>query len=326
MIRMAQLVRAAPPAPALPAAGPLERVLGNPLEAFETLEAFIARLQAFATATAVAPGVPFPWTDLERLMGQAVAMLEQSNDLFWLATRRPAPADVDYLAFHHARVAVMAVRVGTNLGYRRPELLALGLAACLFDFGLLGVPEATLRAAESASPETEGSYRDHPRRAAALIRGWTPPYPSIAEAVLHHHEREHGQGYPQGLTAEAIHPHATILGLVDLYTRLTVPPTWQPPQAPHEAVRQIVRHRHDAFPTDIIKALLKEVSVFPPGTMVRLNTGETGRVVHVNRQQPLRPRVSVVVDAKGHALSRPREVDLGDTPFLFITGATGGAR
>lgn len=320
MVRMARLVRTIAAAPAARAGvSP-----GNALETFETLEAFIARLQSFATTSAVAPGLAFPWSDLERLIERVVVELEVSNDLFWIATGRSAPPDVDYLAFHQARVAVMAVRVGANLGWSRRELVALGIAGCLVDFGLLGVPEAALRAGEDSGDE--GIYRDHPRRAAALIRGWTPPYPSLLDAVLQHHEREHGQGYPQGLEAASIHPHAKVLGLVDQYTRLTVPPVWRPAQTPHEAIRDIVRFRHDAFATEVIKALLVEVSVFPPGTTVRLNTGETGSVVGINREQPLRPRVAVTADAKGQPLPRPRDVDLSSTPFLFITRATGVSR
>src|SRR5205807_5067062 len=88
----------------------------------------------------------------------------------------------------------------------------------------------------------------------------------------------------------------------DLYAGLTVPATARPRLRPHEAVREIVKSRHEAFPTALVKALLSEISVFPPGTVVRLNTEEIGRVVAVNRNHPLRPRVEVMADSKGHRL------------------------
>jgi hypothetical protein len=80
-----------------------------------------------------------------------------------------------------------------------------------------------------------------------------------------------------------------------------------------------VRSRHDAFPPAVIKALLNELSVFPPGTLIRLNSGEMGRVVAVNRNHPLRPHVEVY-DARGQRLPTPKIVDLSDAPFLYITG------
>jgi HD-GYP domain-containing protein (c-di-GMP phosphodiesterase class II) len=320
MVRMAELVRTIPAGPTGTTGVPGDNALGT----FDTLEAFIARLQVFATTGAVGPGVAFPWAEVERLVARVVVELETSSSLVSIAGRRAASPDVDYLAFHHARVAVMAIRVGANLGWARHDLVALGIAGCLIDFGLLGISDTTLRAAQAAS--SSAVFGDHPRRGAALVRSWNAPYPSIVDAVLQHHEREQGQGYPVGLVSAAIHPHAEVLGLVDQYTRLTAPPAGQSPRPPHRVIRDIVRFRDDAFPADVVKALLIEVSIFPPGTTVRLNTGETGRVLEINRHQPLRPRVAVTTDAKGRPLPRPRELDLSSMPFLFITRATGADR
>jgi HD-GYP domain-containing protein (c-di-GMP phosphodiesterase class II) len=145
--------------------------------------------------------------------------------------------------------------------------------------------------------------------------------------VLEHHEREQGQGFPQGLTGAAVDGDAKILGLADTYTSLTVPPTARPRLRPHEAVREIVKSRHEAFPSPLIKALLSEISVFPPGTVVRLNTEEIGRVVAVNRNHPLRPRVEIMADGKGQRLPAPKTIDLSESPFIYITGpVTEGGR
>ena len=70
----------------------------------------------------------------------------------------------------------------------------------------------------------------------------------------------------------------------------------------------------------LIKALLAEISVFPPGTVVRLNTEELARVIAVNRHHPLRPKIEVLADGKGHRLSVPKLLDLSEAPFLYITG------
>jgi HD-GYP domain-containing protein (c-di-GMP phosphodiesterase class II) len=122
-------------------------------------------------------------------------------------------------------------------------------------------------------------------------------------------------------------PEAKILGLAETYTGLTLPPTARPRLRPHEAVRELVKSRHEAFPPTLIKALLSEISVFPPGTVVRLNTEEIGRVVGVNRHHPLRPRVELLADSKGQRLPSPKAVDLSQAPFLYITGpVTEGGR
>jgi hypothetical protein len=269
----------------------------------------------------------FPWARLEALVERAVTSLERSPDLFWVANSPAVAPGVDYLAFHQARVAVMALRIGANVRYDRRRLIPLGMAGALIDVSLWQMPETLLHRLDTLAGDELAAYRSHPRLSAELIRGWAPPKDSIVQAVLEHHEREQGQGFPQGLTGAAVDPDAKILGLADMYTSLTLPPTARPRLRPHEAVREIVKSRHEAFPSPLIKALLSEISVFPPGTVVRLNTEEIGRVVAVNRNHPLRPRVEIMADSKGQRLPSPKTVDLSEAPFLYITGpVTEGSR
>lgn len=260
-----------------------------------------------------------PWAELEQRIASALEAVERSGELFWVANRAAVPPGVDYIALHQVRVAVLAMRVGATAGLGRAQLLELGMAGALMDIGLWRLPPALLKRPEMLGTEEQGQYRAHPRVAADLLRHWAAPSESLAEMVLHHHEREHGQGFPQGLSGAAIHPQAKILGLVDTYTGLTLPASLEPGLRPHEAVREIVRSKHEAFPAALIKALLNEISVFPPGTLVRLNTGEVSCVIAVNRNHPLRPRVEVY-DAQGRRLATPKILDLAEAPFLYITG------
>ncbi len=317
-----------PDAPAAPAVAarpspPPAEVPGEGAEAlFDELERVLARVRDI-----VRGGQALPWGDLEGLIERAAISLERSGELFWVANNPAAPPGVDYLAFHQARVAVLSMRVGANVGYDRRRLIQLGMAGCLIDVGLWQLPEGILRRLDTLSADEQAQYHSHPRVGAELIRRWSPPYDGILEAVLQHHEREQGQGFPQGMQGAAINPDAKILGLVDTYTGLTVPPSSRPRLRPHEAIREIVRSKHESFASTLIKALLSEISVFPPGTLVRLNTGEVGRVVAVNRNHPLRPRVEIVADGKGQRLPAAKMIDLSEAPFLYITGPVAeGAR
>jgi hypothetical protein len=299
-------------------AAPLE----DPTALLGELQELLLEVRGLARGTG-----SFPWPRLEALIDRIVTSLDRSADLFWVANNPAAAPGVDYLAFHQARVAVMALRIGANVGYDRRRLLPLGMAGCLIDVGLWQMPETLLRRLDALAGDELTAYRSHPRLSADLIRRWGPPEETIVQAVLEHHEREQGQGFPQGLTGTAVDPDAKILGLADMYTGLTLPPTARPRLRPHEAVREIVKSRHDAFPAALIKALLSEISVFPPGTVVRLNTEEIGRVVAVNRNHPLRPRVEIMADGKGQRLPAPKTVDLSESPFLYITGpVTEGSR
>ena len=283
---------------------------------FAELQLFLARVREL-----IRTGDALPWSELEHLVDRGAAALERSSELFWIANNTVAIAGVDYLAFHQARVAVLGMAIGAGVGYDRRRRVQLGVAGCLIDVGLWQVPESLLRRLDALSAEEQTLYRSHPRLSVETIRRWSPPSEGLVEAVLQHHEREQGQGFPQGLHGAGVSQDAKILGLVDTYTGLTMPPPPRPRLRPHEAIREIVRSKHEAFPSQLVKALLSEISVFPPGTLVRLNTGEVGRVIAVNRNHPLRPRVEIVADGKGQRLVSPKTTDLADAPFLYITGA-----
>jgi hypothetical protein len=313
----ASLAPVAPPAPT-----PTETPAEDPHRLFGDLQDLLVEVR-----TLVRSGGPFPWQALQSVVHRAIASLEQSPDLFWVANNPAAPVGVDYLAFHQARVAVMAIRIGANSGYGPARLLALGIAGALIDVGLWQMPDTIVRRVDALAGEELAAYRSHPRLSAETLRRWGAPDERIVQAVLEHHEREQGQGFPQGLTGATVDPDAKIVGLADLYAGLTVPSTARPRLRPHEAVREIVKSRHEAFPTALVKALLSEISVFPPGTIVRLNTEEIGRVIAVNRHHPLRPRVEIMADSRGQRLPASKVVDLSEAPFLYITGpVTEGSR
>jgi len=259
---------------------------------------------------------PFPWAALERLVHEVADELTRSDDLFWLTHRALPAANADYLAVHQSRVAVIALRLACGLGYDGRRLRELGMATCLFDVGLWELPESVVRQADPLSPRTQDRYRSHPQLSAALVRRWGPPSEVIVDAVLQHHEREQGQGYPQGLKGAAVHPDAKIIGLADTYAALTAPPPPRLGRPAHEAIREIVRSQHRVFDPVLIKALLAETTLFPPGTPVRLSSGEIGRVVALNHHHPLRPRIEVMTKPP----AAPHTIDLADAPFLYITG------
>lgn len=262
---------------------------------------------------------PLPWEALTGIAARVVRSLETGGDLFWLANGTVVPKGIEYLAFHQARVTVLAVRIGMTINYERQRLVELGVAAALSDIGLWQLPAGVLRRLDTLSPEEQIQYHAHPRAAAERLRRWAPPFAGLVDTVLQHHEREQGQGFPHGLPGSSVRVEAKIVGLADTFMALTAPPSLRPGLRLHEAVREIVRGKHQAFPSVLIKALLSDVTVFPLGTIVRLNTGEIGAVVAVNRNHPLRPRVEIV-DGKTGPLATRKIVDLSEAPFLYITG------
>ena len=140
----------------------------------------------------------------------------------------------------------------------------------------------------------------------------------LADVVLQAHERGRGQGYPHRLKGREINELAQIIGLVDIFDALVSPRPYRRRLLPHEAVRELLTTERTAFPREIMKALVEQLSVYPLGTRVRLSSGEEGVVVRITARYPSRP-VLRVMDAENASTSEPpRLIDLSLLPHVSV--------
>jgi HD-GYP domain-containing protein (c-di-GMP phosphodiesterase class II) len=290
-------------APRPAALAPRPAPAGLPL--FEELLGVLTRSRAAVQATHA-----FPWPALRAVLEQLAAADEASDDPFWIAHDMAARAGVDHVTVHHARVAVMALRVGARIGYDLEQRIALGMAGALIDVALWRVPDDVVRRVHAPSAQHAELLRTHARVSAEMVASWTPPVAGLVEAIGQHHERAGGQGSPLG--------HAQVLGLVDTYAEWTSLPVRGRRYRPHEVVCELMRWRHGTFAPALVKALLSETTVFPPGSLVTLTTGEVGCVLRVNRRHPLRPTIEII-SAGQQGLGR-RTIDLAEMPLVAIAG------
>ena len=87
------------------------------------------------------------------------------------------------------------------------------------------------------TPEELGFLREHPVVSAALVEPLLGN--EIARAVLCHHERVDGRGYPHELSGEEIPLLSRILQLCDAWVAMTDRDTYQPPEPPENALAMI---------------------------------------------------------------------------------------
>jgi putative nucleotidyltransferase with HDIG domain len=117
------------------------------------------------------------------------------------------------------RVATYAAAVGTTMGLADDEVDDLRTAALLHDVGMLTVPEAILSTPRRLTADEMALLRSHPEHGAELTRAANFP-PHVQEAILSHHERVDGTGYPKGLAGDAIPLASRILTVCDAYVAL----------------------------------------------------------------------------------------------------------
>lgn len=141
---------------------------------------------------------------------------------------------------------------------------------------------------------------------------------SIAQIVLQHHERIDGRGYPEKLRGRQINLESQIVGLADAYEALTHDRPYRGKFPSNEAMQTMLKLKDVGFDNHLIKALLASIAFYPIGSGVQLSNGESGRVIGINKKNPLSPVVEITLDARGNRLTQPRTVDLSQETSITV--------
>ncbi|MBA5873139.1 MAG: HD domain-containing protein [Nitrospira sp. CR1.2] len=254
-------------------------------------------------------------SELMQLASAIVGSLHISDQLVVEALSSPPGLP---LITNLINVSILATKVGVGLGYYGTELQRLALAGLVHDIGIFAVPQQLLTKAGRLSVEERGLVEQHPRMGHDVIKRLGADYEWLAEVVLQAHERGKGQGYPHRLKGREINELAQIIGLVDIFDALVSPRPYRRRLLPHEAVRELLSTERTAFPREIMKALVEQLSVYPLGTRVRLSSGEEGVVVRITARYPSRPVVRVTGLEDTSTSEILRLVDLSLQPHVSV--------
>ncbi len=226
----------------------------------------------------------------------------------------------DYLHGHSANVTVVALAMGRELNLPESELRLLGFCAMAHDIGMTGY--SALYNSESRLTEEQFSeITAHPEAGAQKLDRIVDLDYKIKDRakkiIMQSHERIDGSGYPARLAGEEIDPLALIIGLADVYEAMTHPRPWRGPFNPPDVVKELIEKEGLGFSSRTVKALISAVTIYPPGSLVELSTGETARVIKVNPGSLTRPLVEIIADQDFNALP-PAAADLLEHPLTSV--------
>ncbi len=203
-----------------------------------------------------------------------------------------------YSYTHSINVSILAVILGKHLGMDRDTLRDLGTAGLFHDIGKSRIPEAILNKPGKLSESEFAVMKSHTLEGYQLMRNQPGLNPEILRAVVEHHERIDGTGYPRGLKEDEIGRFSRIISVVDVYDALTSRRVYKEPMAPAKALGMMYQWRDRDYSPKAIENFIKCIGVFPVGSFVRLSGGEHAVVVQANAERPTKPVVKVVFDAR----------------------------
>ncbi len=170
---------------------------------------------------------------------------------------------IEDLHGHVHRVSNLAVDLGRGLGLGEDDLDRLALAGVLHDVGKIHMDPGILGKPGPLDQSERDLMERHPELGFAMTRNRLDP--KIAEAILYHHERFDGNGYPFGLSGQGIPILSRIVLVADAFDAMTSTRAYQPALPVEFAVGEIRRHAGAQFDPAVVEIFvqLAEVDALP---------------------------------------------------------------
>ncbi len=143
-----------------------------------------------------------------------------------------------YTQGHEVGVARIARAIAGELGMSAADINGIEVAALVHDLGKLRVPAEVLTKPGKLSPLEFELMKEHPRTGYEILKGVDFGWP-VAEAVLQHHERMDGSGYPRGLAGDEVSMAARVLGVADVIEAMASHRPYRPALGLAAAIEEI---------------------------------------------------------------------------------------
>jgi putative nucleotidyltransferase with HDIG domain len=156
---------------------------------------------------------------------------------------------------HAAAVAHYAKTLAIEVGCSEAEQEVVHTASLLHDIGKFAWPDRVLHA-DVVKDEDLAIVKDHPQEGAILV-GALDGYGEVADAILYHHERIDGGGYPAGLIGNEIPLPSRVLAICSTYDTMTASHAYQSPMTAQEAMAEL-RHAagHGQLDSELVETFI----------------------------------------------------------------------
>lgn len=220
---------------------------------------------------------------------------------------------------HSISICTLAVLTALKLKMNREMVHDIGVACLLHDLGLryLTIQYAN-QPIEELSKDARNEFMKHPVYAYSALKKEKWISDDVKNMILYHHEQMDGSGYP--LHARMLTLESRVLNLCDAFDEMICGIGYKRRKV-YEAIEELKKYRGIRYDGRILDAFLEFTAVYPAGTCVLTNEGETALIIRQNKQSPDRPVLRIVKDKEGNSLTKEVIKDLLVFTDVFIEKA-----
>ena len=231
-----------------------------------------------------------------------------SSALFGLCKLRQTD---EYTYTHCVNVSVLAVTFARGLGVPQQIQRQIGLGGLFHDLGKRFVPTAILNAPRKLTQAEFDLMKKHPLYGKKILDNIPNIPEATIQAVVEHHEKADGSGYPFGLNQGQLSLVGKISCIVDIFDALSSKRVYKDAMPLHKVLSILYSMRESAFQPHLLDRFINLIGVFPLGSAVQLKDGRRGVVSGLNHNDSLRPKVILVQNEKKAPVPR-EEIDLAN--------------
>lgn len=209
----------------------------------------------------------------------------------------------EYTFKHSVDVATMGMVVARKYGLSDTDVFDIGVAGLLHDIGKSRISNELLNKPGRLTEEEFRHMKQHSVYGYNIIKDKKELKEPVKLAVLQHHEKTNGTGYPFGVDSSKICTYAKILSVLDIYDALVTERPYKEAYSPRDAVEMIMAMTSE-LDMKAMKSFLGSVILYPVDSIVNLSNGEQAKVVENYADSILRPKVVGIQSGRVYDLGR----------------------
>jgi len=199
--------------------------------------------------------------------------------------------DFDDATYAHCmNVALICNMFARWLRLPDDEIKNATVAGMLHDIGKIKIPDRIIKKPDKLTSSEFKIIQTHPKQGYDMLDG-SKISDAIRHAVLLHHERFDGSGYPFGLSGDRLGLYTKMVSIADVYDAMTSARVYRGPLCPFATVKLFEDEGLQKYDPELILCFLNNVVTTYLLTDVKLSDGTVGKVVFINKNKLSRPTV-----------------------------------